>query len=280
MKLEAGQVGVVTGGASGIGFALASALAGRGLTVMLGDVEASALADAEERLRAGGATVAGLVTDVRDSAQVDALAAATLDRFGRVDVVCLNAGVVGHWAPMWELTEADWAWTVQVNLWGVIHGIRAFVPHLVAQNSGHVVNTASMGGLMPLPGNGPYNATKNAVLGITETLRSELDLLGVDVGTLALCPGTVKTALGTAARNRPAELAAPQPAREFHPGRGLGEPMDPTVFAAMAMDAIEDGRQYLLTHPGSSTRALSRVSGLLADLDAGELAAWTPPAGR
>jgi NAD(P)-dependent dehydrogenase (short-subunit alcohol dehydrogenase family) len=219
-------------------------------------------------------------TDVSDGAEVDALAAATLDRFGRIDVVCNNAGVVGHWAPMWELTEADWKWTVQVNLWGVIHGIRAFVPHLVAQNSGHVVNTASMGGLTALPGNAPYNATKHAVLGMTETLRVELDLLKIDVGTTALCPGTVKTALGTAARNRPAELAAPEPTRAFHPGRGLGEPMDPAVLAADAIRAIESDQQYVLTHPGSSTRALARISRLLADFDAGELAAWSPPTGR
>src|SRR5205823_3735703 len=136
--LETGQVSVVTGAASGLGLALAQSFAARGLDVVLSDVETGSLADAVATIEAMGASAIGVGTDVRFAAQVGALAVATLGRFGRVDIVCNNAGVSSLPAPMWEVEHNDWEWVLSMNLWGVINGIRAFVPRLVAQNSGHV----------------------------------------------------------------------------------------------------------------------------------------------
>ncbi len=267
MKLESGQVAVVTGAASGIGFGLAEALAGRGLSVVLSDVEQAALEKAEARLLASGARVAAIRTDVGEAEQVERLAAVTVETFGRVDVVCNNAGVLGPWAPMWELDLNDWAWTVRVNLWGVIHGIRAFVPLLVDQGAGHVVNTASMGGLMPLPGNAPYNATKHAVVGLTECLRAELDALGSPVGTTVACPGMVTSRLAEAARNRPAELAATAALSggALHPTPG-GPVLEPEQAAQAILAAVETDRLHVLTNPGSAAPAVARVERLLADI--------------
>jgi NAD(P)-dependent dehydrogenase (short-subunit alcohol dehydrogenase family) len=206
VKLSRGQVAVVTGAASGLGRALAEALAARGLDLVLADVEAAPLADAVAALEATGRSVIGVPTDVRFAAQVDALAATTLAQFGHVDVVCNNAGVVSLPAPMWEVQQNDWEWVLSVNLGGVINGIRAFVPHLVAQNSGHVVNTASMAGVSAGPGIGPYLASKHAVVALSEGLAMELGDAAPNVGVTVVCPGVVDTNIVAADRNRPGNL--------------------------------------------------------------------------
>ena len=189
MRLEAGQVAVVTGAASGIGRGLAEGFLRRGLAVAAADVEAEALDQAVSEMAAGGRVI-GQVTDVRDPDALLRLAARTLDDLGRVDVVCNNAGIVTPRLPVWEQSSEDWRWTLEVNLLGVVNGIRAFVPHLIRQGSGHVVNTASIAGLAPIPGggNGAYTASKHAVVGLSETLVEELATVGVEVGVTVLCP--------------------------------------------------------------------------------------------
>jgi NAD(P)-dependent dehydrogenase (short-subunit alcohol dehydrogenase family) len=262
MESFAGKVAVVTGAASGIGNSLARRFAAEGMKVVLADIEATALDRAVAAMEGDGHEVLGVRTDVSDGDSVDALAAATLDRFGAVHIVCNNAGVFTG-GRMWELPTRDWQWVLGVNLWGVIHGIRAFVPHLVAHGEGHVVNTASMAGLVSYGGMGPYNASKHAVVTISETLHHELAAAGVDVGVSVLCPGLVATHIGTGERNRPVELggrarsgddAAPEMAAVL---AEMG--MAPDAVAAQVFDAIGTGRFYVLTH-GDADAAVARTA--------------------
>jgi NAD(P)-dependent dehydrogenase (short-subunit alcohol dehydrogenase family) len=260
MRLERGQVAVVTGAASGIGRAMAHAFAGRGLAVVMADIERSALGAAVTEVEATGATALGRVIDVRRPEQLDELAEATLAAFGRVDVVCNNAGVVTPRVPVWEQSYADLAWTTEVNLYGVANGIRAFVPLLVATGRGHIVNTASIAGLATIPGggNGAYSATKHAVVGLSETLRVELDLVAPAVGVTVLCPGPVPTRIHDSGRNRPtdqpaAAVDAALPKTEF--GLTL-EPVAANAVAGLVIGAIEQNRFYLL--PASDTLPMAR----------------------
>ncbi|MEE2677603.1 MAG: SDR family NAD(P)-dependent oxidoreductase, partial [Myxococcota bacterium] len=181
MQELSGKVAVVTGGASGIGHALATRFAEEGMKLVLLDVEAGPLDEAARGFEAQGVEVLAQRLDVSDAAAMDAAGAAALERFGAVHVLCNNAGV-GSGGPMWELTTEDWEFCLRPNLWGVIHGIRVFAKHLVAQDEGHIVNTASMAGLVSVPGMGPYNVTKHAVVTLSETLYHELAALGSQVG--------------------------------------------------------------------------------------------------
>ena len=270
MRLEAGQVAVVTGAASGIGRGLAEGFLRRGLAVVAADVEASALETAVREMSAAGRVVAQ-VTDVRDPEALRRLAARTLDELGRVDVVCNNAGVVTTRLPVWEQSPEDWRWTLEVNLLGVVNGIRAFVPHLIRQGSGHVVNTASIAGLAPIPGggNGAYTASKHAVVGLSETLVEELATVGVDVGVTVLCPGPVPSRIHTADRNRPADLAVASRASSLPPPNFqlTLEPVDAATVAEQVCAAIEAGRRYVLPGPGTPEMARARIDRVLADLD-------------
>jgi NAD(P)-dependent dehydrogenase (short-subunit alcohol dehydrogenase family) len=201
-----GRVAVVTGGASGIGFALASAFAAEGMKVVLGDIEAPALDEAVGKLEASGAQVIGVVTDVSDGAQVQALADAAVARFGAIHIACNNAGV-GAGGLSWEAPLSTWEWVLGVNLWGVVHGLRAFVPILMQQSQGYVVNTASIAGLVAGPFMAPYNASKHAVVAISETLHHEMAMMAPHVKVSVLCPGWVRTRIADSARNRPDESA-------------------------------------------------------------------------
>jgi NAD(P)-dependent dehydrogenase (short-subunit alcohol dehydrogenase family) len=266
MKLEPGQVAVVTGAASGIGFALAERFARLGLGVVLADVEPGPLATAVAQIDAEPGAVMPIPTDVSRAADVDALAAATIDHFGRVDIVCNNAGVNLHRSAMWQLHPLDWQWVLGVNLWGVIHGIRSFVPRFVAAGHGHIVNTASMAGLTVLPFIGPYAASKHAVVGISEALRAELDEVAPKVGVTILCPGYVPTNLATSARNRPAEVTPPadegaRTAGDFD--RSRFRPLAAADVAAQVTAAIEADRLYVLSHPGSEDRVQERFARVL-----------------
>lgn len=195
--LESGRVAVVTGAASGIGRALAEAFAARGLQVVMADIENDALSAAvDEVMTSTGAAVIGVQVDVSNADQVDNLALRTVAEFGVPDIVCANAGVITPRMPIWEQPAADWSWTVAVNLLGPANAVRAFVPQMVARGSGHLVFTASIAGLAPLPGggNGAYSASKYAVVGLAETLRIELDELAPDIGVTVLCPARCRPA--------------------------------------------------------------------------------------
>jgi NAD(P)-dependent dehydrogenase (short-subunit alcohol dehydrogenase family) len=204
-----GKVAVVTGGASGIGFGMAEAFAAEGMKIVLADIEASALADAADKLRASGADVLDVVTDVSVEDQMIDLATNTYTHFGTAHIVCNNAGVEGGGGLMWEIPQPAWDWAFGVNFWGVLHGIRAFVPRLVEQQEGHVINTASVAGLKALPFMGPYTATKHAVVGISEALAVELALSGSPVKVSVLCPGFIRTRLTESQRNWPTALGDP-----------------------------------------------------------------------
>jgi NAD(P)-dependent dehydrogenase (short-subunit alcohol dehydrogenase family) len=268
MRLGEGQVAVVTGAASGIGLGLAHEFAARGLHVVLADVEGPALADAAEALRARGTTVLAVTTDVRSFAAVQAAAEATIERFGRIDIVCNNAGVNTAPGPVWELEENDWRWILDVNLWGVIHGLRAFVPLLLRQPAGHIVNTASMAALHPVAGLAPYAASKRAVVALSECLRADLDRAGANVGVTVLCPLWVWSRVREAERNRPAELgtARTRPARPPQ-SASEGEFQTPHEVARAVAAAIEADEPYLLTHTSGREEARAHQLRMLEVVD-------------
>jgi NAD(P)-dependent dehydrogenase (short-subunit alcohol dehydrogenase family) len=266
MQLEASQVAVVTGAASGIGWALAGAFADRGLSLALCDVEEEALAEAASRLERRGARTLALTVDVKDLDQVRDAARQTVAHFGRVDVVCNNAGVVATPRPMWEFSHSDWAWVMNVNLWGVVNGISVFVPLLVEQGHGYVLNTASMAGIATVPFLGPYTATKHAVVGLSESLAVELAQRAPGVGVTVLCPGLVATRLADANRNRPSELSGPTVARATS-SVPMDAGLDPAAVARDALAAIESDRLHLAPGPGNRAWVDERVEQLLSDLD-------------
>jgi NAD(P)-dependent dehydrogenase (short-subunit alcohol dehydrogenase family) len=252
------KVAVITGGASGIGLAMAECFAAEGMKLALADIESGPLEAAAGRLTARGAEVLAVPTDVSDALAMDALGRRVVERFGSVHLVCNNAGVAGG-GPMWELSTGDWEFVIGPNLWGVIHGVRVFVPLLVAQNEGHVVNTASLAGLLSVPGLGPYNVSKHAVVTLSETLHGELRAQGSAVGVSVLCPGFVKTRIFEPERHRPVGWQAepepdPQAAalREAVLAHVLANALPPEAIAARVHEAIRDDRFYILTHPEST----------------------------
>jgi NAD(P)-dependent dehydrogenase (short-subunit alcohol dehydrogenase family) len=246
-----GRVAVVTGGASGIGNALARRFAEVGMRVVIGDVEAPALESAVKELRDGGAEVIGVPTDVTDPDQVEALAVAAEQEFGAIHIACNNAGV-GAGGLSWEAPLETWKWVIGVNLWGVIHGIRAFVPRIIAQDAGHVVNTASVAGLVAAPFMGPYNASKHGVVAISETLHHELALMAPHVKVSVLCPAWVNTRIGDSERNRPAELAVERGEQESVMQSALAgflaNGLAPAAVADRVLDAIGNDQFWVLTH--------------------------------
>ena len=271
MKLEAGKVAVVTGAASGIGFALAERFARDGLDVVLADVEEDALASAAERIAALDVETLAVSTDVSDSDAVQALADAAVERFGSVHVVCNNAGVSSGADP-WFGPLSAWSWVLGVNLWGVVHGIRAFLPILINQGEGHIVNTASIAGLNP--GSGPiYAASKHAVVALSEELFKATKMVGLPVGVSVLCPGWVRTGIWEADRNWPARLGKSPPqgaAQEVlrpHYDRAIGAGTDPAAIADFVAEAIMSGRFWILPHPEWVERAARRWRRIAEGLD-------------
>jgi NAD(P)-dependent dehydrogenase (short-subunit alcohol dehydrogenase family) len=267
MKELSGKVAVVTGAASGIGEALARRFAAEGMRVVLADVERAPLARVVADL---GDQAIAVPTDVSRLPEVEALARAAVDAFGAVHVLCNNAGVVAG-GPSWELSQADWDWVLGVNLWGVIYGVRVFVPLMLEHGQeGHVVNTASMAGLVSSPYNGPYNVAKQGVVALSETLHYELAIAGAQLKVSVLCPGWVNTRIADAERNRPASA----PVREASP---LEQMMDPVVrqllasglpperVAELVVAAIRDERFYVLTHPEFKGLVRQRMEDILED---------------
>jgi len=245
-----GKVAVVTGAASGIGKGMAERFAGEGMRLVLADIEPQPLAETAKVLADGGAEVLDVEADVADAAAVDHLADATYERFGAAHVLCNNAGV-GAGGPLWEIELDDWQWVLGVNLWGVIHGIRSFVPRMVAAGEeGHVVNTASLAGLFSGPTMGPYNASKHAVVAISETLAMDLQSAAAPIGVSVLCPGFVNTRIFEADRNRPlGRFDDLDPERREMARQLITAGTDPSVIAGHVVDAIRENRLHILTHP-------------------------------
>ncbi|MEU1369771.1 SDR family NAD(P)-dependent oxidoreductase [Streptomyces sp. NPDC005803] len=201
------EVAVVTGAASGLGFGLVSSLVARGMSVVIADIDGDALTSAEKRLLAEGADVLAVRTDVTKSESVLELSARTLERFGRVDVVCLNAGVSLR-GRAWELSVADWRWVYDVNVFGVVHGIQAFVPALLEAGAGHVVITASNSATTTLPSLAPYVSSKHAVVAVAESLQHDLREVGSGVDVSVVLPGAIRSGMADAVRHRPADYGS------------------------------------------------------------------------
>ena len=251
-----GKVAVITGAASGFGRAFAEKGAALGMKLVLADVDDTALAQTVEALRAAGADVIGVPTDVSDATQVEALALAALDAFGKIHLLFNNAGV-GAGGFLWESTANDWAWVFGVNVMGVAHGVRVFTPMMLRQNEpAHIVNTASVAGLLSPPAMGIYNASKHAVVSLTETLYHDLQNVGGQVGCSLLCPAFVPTGIANAERARPETLrndAAPTRS-QLAAGKQLQRAVQSGKLSAkdvaeLTFAAIEAGRFYIITHP-------------------------------
>ena len=217
-----GRSGIVTGAASGIGLAIAIALAKAGYQFLMTDIDGGALRTAAAPLRSGGAVVETLELDVRDDDAVQGAAERAVEQFGGLHIAVNNAGVVNG-GKSWELPLEDWRQVFDVNLWGVIHGIRAFVPRLLESGEGHVVNVSSLAGVIPIEGVGPYTASKHAVLGLSDVLRAELASAGGTVGVSVVLPGMIKTSMNP-----------------------VGS-VEPDVVGAKVLDAIVSNRPYVFT---------------------------------
>ena len=260
-----GKVAVVTGGASGIGLAMARAFSDEGMKLVLADIEGPALEAAAASFPAG-AEVVTVVADVAAPEQVDAIRDRALEAFGAVHVVCNNAGVGGG-GPMAEIDLDNWSWILGVNLWGVVHGVRTFLPLLTEQGEGHIVNTASVAGLFAAPYMGPYNVSKYGVVALSETLAVELQMTSSPVGVSVVCPSWVKTNIATSARNRPGggldeeQASALQGIIQHFLDTGI----EAEDVAAGVVQAVKEQRFWVLTHDdtpaGVESRARSIIDG-------------------
>ncbi|NKB58312.1 MAG: SDR family NAD(P)-dependent oxidoreductase [Alphaproteobacteria bacterium] len=259
MKDFMGKTAVITGAASGIGRAVSLAFADRGAKLVMADVEADGLEAARQEAEARGAETVGVVTDVTQQASVEALADAAWARFGAVHIVHNNAGVLIR-APMLDAAEKDWEWILAVNLWGVIHGVRAFVPRMLeAGEEGHIVNTASEAGHFAGDGYGVYNTSKFAVVGLTESLARELR--NTPLGVSMLCPGQVETGIFTNT-NRPASF---QRNGDDVPveRRATDNAMEPADVAAKVLAAVEAGELYVFSHVDEARSLIEKRHGRL-----------------
>ena len=270
MKDFAGKTAVVTGAASGIGLALAERFAAARMRVVLADIEEDALSRAVKQLEQRQAEVIGVPVNTMVRESVFELAERAIDAFGKVHVLCNNAGVVSTSsanAGVWELPESEWDWVLGVNLHGVLYGLRAFVPHMLEHGeSGHIVNTASLAALMP--GGGTYGVSKHGVLVLTETLYNDLKARGAAIGASVLCPGFVNTQIYDAERNRPSELrnqAAEGASERIAAARAMLEQgKSPAAIAEAVAQSIEEDRLYILPHPAWDDFLSSRLEHILA----------------
>ncbi len=267
------KVAVITGAASGLGLAMARRFAREGMKLALGDVEEEPLRRVEQEFRRSSIPVLAIRTDVSRGHDVERLAEKTLATFGAVHVVCNNAGV-GPGGVVWENTTADWEWVLGVNVWGVIHGVRVFVPIMLRQNTPcHVVNTASVAGLLSVPGMGIYCVSKHAVVTLTECLYHDLAARGSKVGVSLLCPAYVPTGIADSERNRPAMLHnAPRPRspEDLERERQMRHAVESGRVSAddvaqMVFDSIVNERFYILTHPRIKVAIEARVQDIVQD---------------
>ncbi|QOZ80535.1 hypothetical protein XH83_21015 [Bradyrhizobium sp. CCBAU 53351] len=271
----AGKVAVITGAGSGLGREFAVAAAGRGMSVVLADVQDDALAGTLSEIERMGAPAVARRVDVSQSSEVEALAKDSLSKFGAVHLLFNNAGVAGGGGLVWETSETDWRWTLGVNLWGVVHGIRHFTPLMLeaarsdARYRGRIINSASMAGLVSAPLMGTYSATKHAVVSVSETLYHDLALVTDQVSCSVLCPFFVPTGIARSDRNRPKELVDERPptnaqviAHQMNVHAVEHSKVSASEVARMVFDAIGEDRFYIYSHP----QAMSAVERRMQDI--------------
>ncbi|MYM88633.1 SDR family NAD(P)-dependent oxidoreductase [Rugamonas sp. FT82W] len=288
MKTFRDKVVVITGGASGLGREFANVAAREGMKLVLADVQADALERAADALRSQGAAVVARLCDVRKGEQVQALADAAIAEFGAVHLVFNNAGV-GSGGLIWENTEADWEWVMGVNVWGVIHGVRIFTKLMLESAKsdpsfeGHIVNTASMAGLLNAPAMGVYNVSKHAVVALSETLYQDLQLVGAPIGASVLCPYFVPTGISQSHRNRPEDVrmtqgpTASQLAAQAMTDKAVSSgKVSAQDVAEMTFKAIAGGDFYIYSHPGALTGVQERMEHIVAGSNPGDPYAATP----
>jgi NAD(P)-dependent dehydrogenase (short-subunit alcohol dehydrogenase family) len=274
MKTFAGGTAVITGAASGFGLEVARIAAQRGMKVVMADVQQDALERAAAEIRAMGAEVLPFRLDVARAAEVEALGAATQARFGAPQIVFNNAGV-GAGGLIWENTVADWEWVLGVNVMGVAHGLRVFTPMMLEaakkdpHYEGHIVNTASMAGLINAPNMGVYNVSKHAVVAMSETLYQDLQLVTAQIGASVLCPFFVPTGITESQRNRPDALAAGKPTKSQLIGKAMNDravgrgKVSAADVAGFVFDAIGAGRFYIYSHPKSLASVQTRLEDIM-----------------
>jgi len=278
MRDVAGRVAVVTGGASGIGRGMAEVFAAAGMKIVLADIDEARVVETARALEKSGAEVLPLRSDVSKQDEVDLLAQRALDAFGAVHVVCNNAGVAHGGVPTWESTLHDWEWIVGVNLMGVVHGVRAFTPLLLAQGGeGHIVNTASMAGLISGAGNALYGVTKHAVVALSEALFNELRAIESTVHVSVLCPGWINTEiLRSSERNQPEAVRHNRPEVRTTPESEirrkqveslLAAGLSPVKVGELVLAAIREERFWILTHPEWKGAIRHRLENVLEERD-------------
>ena len=274
MREFEGKTAVVTGAASGMGRAFAERFARAGMHVVLADIEEEALKTAVRELEQEEHRVIGVVTNTMSRDSMQALARRAIDEFGKVHIVCNNAGVTSRGDAgaagrrgVWEIPQRDWDWLVGVNFWGVLYGLQVFIPHMLEHGEeGHIVNTASLAGL--IPGGGAYGVTKHGVLALSEGLYRDLKARDAKIGASVLCPGFVNTGIFKAERNRPEEFASGLP--ESNAGARanidsvLQHAKQPAEIAEIVFEAIQSDRFYILPHPAWDEIVRSRVEHVLA----------------
>ena len=270
MKELKGKVAAVTGAASGLGRSMALAFAAEGMHVALADVDEQGLLEVQETIKKHAVKATVLRVDVSKAEDEEAFADRTVNELKAVHVVCNNAGVSPLGA-VWENTLADWQWILGVNLWGVLHGVRAFTPRLIAQNEGHVVNTASVAGLISPPGSGAYNVTKHAVVTLSESLYHDLRERNSAVGVSVLCPAYVPTRITESERSRPADLPSAEKSAETLAREALLKKavssgrISADQVAQAVVAAIKEERFYILTHPRIKGAIRARMEDILEE---------------
>lgn len=282
-----GRTAVITGAGSGFGLEFARVAHKRGMNLVLADVQQDALEAARAEFENAGAQVLAQRVDVSKDAEVQALAEATFARFGVPHLLFNNAGV-GYGGLVWEAPLSDWEWVLGVNMWGVIHGMRAFVPAMVKASRqdpayrGHVVNTASIAGMLNPPNMGVYSASKEAVVSLSESLYRDLDLVGVNVGASVLCPHFVLTGIIDGDRNRPGgrrQLTAAQEAGRVRGRQAIAAAkVSAADVAQMTFDAIDEGRFYIYSQPDELDSLKARMKGMLETGHPADLFAARPEA--
>jgi NAD(P)-dependent dehydrogenase (short-subunit alcohol dehydrogenase family) len=288
MKTFRDKVAVITGGASGLGRQFANIAAREGMKLVLADVQADALEQATAELRGQGVSVISQLCDVRKGEQVQALADAAVAEFGAVHLLFNNAGV-GSAGLIWENTEADWEWVMGVNVWGVIHGVRIFTKLMLeaaakdAAFEGHIVNTASMAGLLNAPAMGVYNVSKHAVVSLSETLYHDLQLVGAPIGTSVLCPYFVPTGISQSHRNRPEDVrmtagpTASQIAAQVMTDKAVSSgKVSAEEVAEITFKAIADGQFYIYSHPDALAGVRLNLESVVAGTNPPDPYAATP----